>query len=155
MEQQIQTTELQITQAKQAAEFALTPVGQIVKQFEVMQRMAKMYTESTIVPETYKGNVGNCVIAIDMATRMGVNSLMVMQNLYIVKGNPSWSSKFLIATINMSGKYSSLRYRKRSLGKVGKIKYSKTRSHTDGFQRNNAKCLDEKGISRFVPHSSI
>lgn len=27
MEQQIQTTELQITQAKQAAEFALTPVG--------------------------------------------------------------------------------------------------------------------------------
>ena len=32
---------------------------------------------------------------------------------------------------------------------------NKTRSHTDGFQRNNAKCLDEKGISRFVPHSSI
>ena len=30
-----------------------------------------------------------------------------------------------------------------------------TRSHTDGFQRNNAKCLDEKGISRFVPDSSI
>ena len=34
-------------------------------------------------------------------------------------------------------------------------KDNKTRSHTDGFQRNNAKCLDEKGISRFVPHSSI
>lgn len=34
-------------------------------------------------------------------------------------------------------------------------KYTITRSHTDGFQRNNAKCLDEKGISRFVPHSSI
>lgn len=34
-------------------------------------------------------------------------------------------------------------------------KYKQTRSHTDGFQRNNAKCLDEKGISRFVPHSSI
>lgn len=34
-------------------------------------------------------------------------------------------------------------------------KYNKTRPHTDGFQRNNAKCLDEKGISRFVPHSSF
>lgn len=34
-------------------------------------------------------------------------------------------------------------------------KDAETRSHTDGFQRNNAKCLDEKGISRFVPHSSI
>lgn len=32
---------------------------------------------------------------------------------------------------------------------------TETRSHTDGFQRNNAKCLDEKGISRFVPHSSF
>lgn len=119
-------TELQIIQAKQAADFAMTPVGQTVKQFEVMQRMAQMYTQSTIVPEAYKGNVGNCVIALDMAMRMNINPLMVMQNLYIVKGNPSWSSKFLIATINMSGKYSALRYRKRNLGKVGKVNYNET-----------------------------
>lgn len=38
---------------------------------------------------------------------------------------------------------------------VQEYKDMETRSHTDGFQRNNAKCLDEKGISRFVPHSSI
>ena len=126
MEEKNQSTELQIIMAKQDAEFALTPVGQTVKQFEMMQRMAKMYTESTIVPETYKGNIGNCVIAIDMAMRMKANPLMIMQNLYIVKGNPSWSSKFLIATINTSGKYSALRYRKRNLGKVGKIKYNET-----------------------------
>lgn len=126
MEEQKQVTELQIIQAKQAADFAMTPVGQTVKQFEVMQRMAKMYTESTIVPDTYRGNTGNCVIALDMAMRMNANPLMIMQNLYVVKGNPSWSSKFLIATINMSGKYSSLRYRKRVLGKVGKIKYNDT-----------------------------
>lgn len=126
MEEKNQATELQIIMAKQDAEFALTPVGQTVKQFEVMQRMAKMYTESTIVPETYKGNIGNCVIALDMAMRMKANPLMIMQNLYIVKGNPSWSSKFLIATINTSGKYSALRYRKRNLGKVGKIKYNET-----------------------------
>ena len=103
-------TELQIIQAKQAAEFALTPVGQTVKQFEVMQRMANMYTQSTIVPNTYKGNIGNCVIALDMAMRMGANPLMVMQNLYIVHGNPAFSSKFLIATINASGRFSPLRY---------------------------------------------
>ena len=126
MEQQNQATELQIIQAKQNAEFALTPVGQTIKQFEVMQRMAKMYTESTIVPEAYKGNTGNCVIAIDMAIRMNANPLMIMQNLYVIKGNPSWSSKFLISTINMSGRYSALKYRKRVLGKVGKIKYNET-----------------------------
>lgn len=110
MEEKNQVTELQIIQAKQAAEFAMTPVGQTVKQFEVMQRMANMYTTSTIVPDTYKGNVGNCVIALDMAMRMNANPLMVMQNLYIVYGNPAFSSKFLIATINASGRFSPLRY---------------------------------------------
>lgn len=127
--------ELEILQAKQAAEFAMTPVGQTVKQFEVMQRMAKMYTESSIVPEAYKNNIGNCVIALDMAMRMNLNPLMVMQNLNTVKGNPSWASKFLIATINMSGKYTALRYKKRSLGKVGKIKYNDT--VYDPVQRRN------------------
>lgn len=105
-----QGNELKVIQARAAAEFALTPVGQTVQQFETMQRMAKMYTTSTIVPDIYKGNVGNCVIALDMAMRMKANPLMVMQNLYVVHGNPSFSSKFLIATINASGRFSPLRY---------------------------------------------
>lgn len=108
--QNAQANELQIIQAKRDAEFSLTPVGQTIKQFEVMQRMGNMYTQSTIVPDTYKGNIGNCVIALDMAMRMGCNPLMVMQNLYIVHGNPAFSSKFLIATINASGRFSPLRY---------------------------------------------
>lgn len=112
MEEQRQTTEIAVKESN----FDLTPVGQAVKNFEVMQRMAKMFTTSTIVPKQYADNVGNCVIAIDMATRMNVNPLMVMQNLYVVHGNPSWSSKFLIATINMSGKYTALRYEKRTIG---------------------------------------
>lgn len=105
-----QVTELEIIRAKQQAEFAMTPVGQTVQQFEVMQRMGKMYASSTIIPDTYKGNLGNCIIALDMAMRMGSNPLMLMQNLYIVHGNPAFSSKFLIATINASGRFSPLRY---------------------------------------------
>lgn len=123
MEEKNQVTELQIIQAKQAAEFSMTPVGQVIRQFEVTQRMAKMYSESTIVPEVYKGNVGNCAIALDMAMRMKVNPLMVMQNLDIVKGKPSFSSKFLIATVNISGRFTSLKFKKKILGKVGVIKY--------------------------------
>ena len=30
---------------------------------------------------------------------------MVMQNLHVIQGRPSWSSKFLIAAINNSGKF--------------------------------------------------
>ena len=65
-----QVDEIQLVQAKSAAQFALTPIGQQIKQFEVQQRMAQMYATSTIVPDTYRGNLGNCVIAIDMAMRM-------------------------------------------------------------------------------------
>lgn len=105
-----QSQELQIIQAKKDAEFALTPVGQTIKQFEVLQRMANMYSTSTIVPQQFANNIGNCVIALDMATRMNANPIMVMQNLCVVHGNPSFSSKFLIACINASKKFSPLRY---------------------------------------------
>lgn len=108
--QQMAVNQIEVIKAQSAAAFALTPIGQQIKQFETQQRMAKMYSESTIVPDTYKGNLGNCMIALDMAMRMNANPLMIMQNLYIVHGNPGWSSKFLIATINASGQYSRLRY---------------------------------------------
>lgn len=103
-ENQIQVAE------QQNVQLLLSPVYQAQKHFETIQRMAQMYTQSTIVPDTYRQNLGNCVIAIDMAQRMQANPLMVMQNLYVVHGNPSWSSKFLIACINASGRFTPLRY---------------------------------------------
>lgn len=114
------TAEAQVV-LTQNEEYALTPAGQATKQFEVMQRKAMMLTKSTIVPDTYRGNVGNCVIALEMAERMGVVPLMVMQNLYIVHGNPAWSSKFLIASINASKRFSPLRYEFK--GEEGKSDY--------------------------------
>lgn len=110
MENETTIQEVEIIKAKSAADFALTPAGQMVKTFEVQQRMAQMYATSTIVPQMYQKNIGNCVIALDMATRMQANPIMVMQNLYIVHGMPGWSSKFLIATINNCGRFSPLRY---------------------------------------------
>ena len=108
------TTELTVQEQR---ELLANPVLQQVKQFEVQQRMAQMYTSSTIVPDTYRGNLGNCVIAIDMAMRMGTNPLMTMQNLYIVHGQPAWSTKFLVACVNNCGRFTPLRYQYE--GKVG------------------------------------
>lgn len=81
-----------------------------VEGFELMQRIAKAFSTSDLVPKQYQGNLPNCMIALDMAQRIGANPLMVMQNLYVVHGNPGWSSKFLIATVNTCGRFSSLRY---------------------------------------------
>lgn len=78
--------------------------------FDLLQRLGKVFSSSNIVPKDYSGNLPNCIIAVDMATRMGANPLMVMQNLYVVHGRPAWSAQFLIATLNKSGKFSALRY---------------------------------------------
>lgn len=80
--------------------------------FELLQRAGKMLCKSTLVPKEYQGDSGfsNCVIALNMATRMGADPLMVMQNLYIVHNRPSWSSKFLIAAFNTAGTFTSLDY---------------------------------------------
>lgn len=80
------------------------------KSFELMQRVAKLFASSSLVPQQYQGNVANCTIAVNMANRMNADPLMVMQNLYIVHGNPGWSSKFLIASVNTCGRFSALRY---------------------------------------------
>lgn len=83
--------------------------------FEHGQRVATMLSKSDLVPKTFQGNIGNCVIALNMANRMGADPLMVMQNLYIVHGKPAWSSKFLIATLNASGKFSAIKYEESDL----------------------------------------
>ena len=73
--------------------------------FIMAMQMAKALAESTIVPQTYQKNPSNCLIAIEQAQRMRISPLMVMQNLYPIQGRPSWSSQFLIAQVNNSGKY--------------------------------------------------
>ena len=78
--------------------------------FEHVQRVAKMFSQSDLVPKRYQGNVGNCIIALEMAQRIGASPLMVMQNLDVILGKPSWSSVFLIASLNACGKFSPLRY---------------------------------------------
>ena len=78
-----------------------------VAAFEDAQRMAKALAASTLVPKDYQGNVPNCLIAISMAMRLKIDPMMVMQNLYIVNGRPAWSSQYITAMINSSGRYKS------------------------------------------------
>lgn len=78
--------------------------------FEHVQRVASVFSKSELVPKKYQGNIANCVIALEMAGRMNVSPLMVMQNLDIIMGRPCWSSQFLIASLNACGRFSPLRY---------------------------------------------
>lgn len=78
--------------------------------FEHGQRIAKMLSMSDLVPPQFKGNIQNCLIAMELANRLGCSPLATMQNIYVVHGKPSWSSQFVIACLNSCGKFSQLRF---------------------------------------------
>ena len=111
----------------EGAALAVTMGFNDLASFEFMQRTAKMFSASTMVPTAYQAMVtkgygdraqiepnpaaiSNCMIALDMSQRMNANPLMIMQNLHIIEGRPSWSSQFIIAAINNCGKFSPLRF---------------------------------------------
>lgn len=79
--------------------------------FEAAQRMARALASSTLVPEAYRNNLPNVLIAMELASRIGVSVFAAMQNLDIIHGRPSWRAQFLIATVNSSGRFTPLRFR--------------------------------------------
>lgn len=85
--------------------------------FTAAQRMAKGLSSSSLVPEAYRNNIPNVLIAMELATRVGASVFAVMQNLDIIHGRPGWRATFIIATINASGRFTPLRFRWE--GKVG------------------------------------
>ena len=94
------------------------------EQLQLIQRAGTLFSASSLVPKDYqgKGGLSNCVIALNMAARIGADPLMLMQNLYVVHGRPSWSAQFLIACFNQTGRFSPIRYR--WSGTVGKDDWS-------------------------------
>lgn len=73
-------------------------------------RTAKMLSASALVPDHYRQSPENCLVAIDIANRMGLSPIMVMQNLYVVKGKPSWSGSFCAAAVNGCGRFTPLEF---------------------------------------------
>lgn len=86
------------------------------EQFQMAMRAAEMLASSSMVPATYQNNPGSCFIAINTALRLRMDPLMVMQNLYVVHGNPSWSGKFAIALIQTCGKFTDIKFEERRDG---------------------------------------
>jgi len=121
------------------------------EQFNTMQRVCKLFANSELVPDMYKVKyeqipvgadentinaikfknqiaehkaVANCMIAIEIATRIGASPLMVMQNMTPIYGKPSWSSKFLIATVNTCGRFEPLQFKFTDKGMCGMVDYT-------------------------------
>lgn len=78
--------------------------------YDLIVRKAKALAMSTMIPKDYQNNVANTLVALEMAQRIGASPLMVMQNLHIIHGRPSWSSTFIIAALNACGRFTALRF---------------------------------------------
>jgi hypothetical protein len=114
---------------------AIVPAGQLnffdPTVFEQVQRLARMYSNSELVPDMYRVSdknseqkaISNTIIAMDIAVRLNANLLMVMQNMTPIYGKPAWASKFLIAMINSCGKYEKLEYKWNDLGEIQNYRY--------------------------------
>lgn len=147
-------------------------------QMEGVQRAAKMFANSDLVPDMYKIGgklqnaeskaIANCVIAMNMATRMNADVLMIMQNLVIVQGRPSWSSAFLISSVNSSGRFEPMKYRITNKGKLGKVDYvdyewngkqkAAVNKTFDGSKIDNIECVaytKSKGSDEVLESSPI
>jgi hypothetical protein len=79
--------------------------------FELGQRKAKALAAGTLVPEQYRGNVANCLIALELASRLGISVMAVMQHIDVIHGRPSWRATFMIAIVNACGRFTPLRFR--------------------------------------------
>lgn len=101
--------------------------------FEMLQRQAKMFSSSSLVPKEFQGNLANCAIGIDIAKRLGASPFMVLQNIDIIHGRPSFRATFLIAMVNAAGRFEPLQFKMEGdEGKPNRSCIAWTKSKPDG-----------------------
>ena len=95
---------------EQTTELATNGVWENKDQFNQRLRAANMLSQTSIIPATYQGKPQDCFVALEMATRMGVSPLVVMQNMYVVKGKPAWAGQACTMFINSCGKFAGVKH---------------------------------------------
>ena len=102
--------ENEIIKQEQLHELSTNGVFSSTDNFKEIFDIGKMFASSSLVPQAYQGKPMDCTIAVDMANRMGISPMMVMQNLYVVRGKPSWSGQACTALIEGSGKFKNVKH---------------------------------------------
>lgn len=110
------TTTESLTLQEQGQQLSVLGAFANSEQFQMATQAAEMLASSSMVPAAYQNNPGSCFIAINTALRLRMDPLMVMQNLYVVHGTPSWSGKFAIALIQTCGKFTGIKFEERRAG---------------------------------------
>lgn len=99
-------------QALATQEQAQLPIGfwTDAKSIRTLSGIASKMCTSNFVPQAYRNNWVDCLIAMELASRTNFPLMTVMQNLYVIQGKPSWSGQFCTAVVNASGRFSPLEF---------------------------------------------
>jgi len=81
-----------------------------IEQMTAALTVAEKVSQSNILPDTFKGKPGDVLIALDMAQRLRMNPLHVMQGIVIVHGRPTFSGQFYASLIKASGEFTKYDY---------------------------------------------
>ena len=71
--------------------------------------MAKQLSGSDLVPPNYQNKPTNCMIALEVANRMGLSPIFVMQQMSIIKNKCSWSGQACSSLVNNYPKFKNVR----------------------------------------------
>lgn len=78
--------------------------------FQQVFEMARCLSKSRLVPTAFQNSPESCVIAIDLARRLGVAPFTLFPHLYVVDSKPAFSTQFLITLVNRSGQFNRLEW---------------------------------------------
>lgn len=79
-------------------------------EFAVRSEIARALSKTCFIPEAFRGKPEDCLVALDMAARLELNPIAVFSDIYVIDNRASFSSKFLIALVNRSGRFSRIQY---------------------------------------------
>lgn len=75
------------------------------QKFAQLQRVAGMFAQSGLVPDSFKNNIAACAVGLQLAIHMQVSPFMLFQKLYMVHGKPGVEAQFAIALCNSRGTF--------------------------------------------------
>lgn len=107
-----------------------------IKKFELEHKKAEALCASAFFPQSLQTNgngLANAVIIYELASRMQISPFEVAQSIFIIKGKPSFETKFLVARLNQSGK---LKGRLRTI-----INEAKTEAYCEAIEAETGEIL--------------
>jgi len=70
--------------------------------FSEIMEFADVLSKSTIVPEAYRGQPANILLAMQMGSEVGLSPMQSLTNVYIIDGKPSLSTDAMLAVAKSS-----------------------------------------------------